>query len=342
MHIARNAFCLFISLVALQFAVNACGQESRLLDKHTKLLDDINTAWAKRTDSIKSVMLTSEIIKIVTGRGDKPAEVSTPFARTIPKDDRVYKAKLEYAFQLGKASLTKTSHTVINNEGTDKTRPQKQFRATFDGKTSASFFQDDEVALPMGSIEQRSDPSQDLDSDADLLAFYLWRQPKQVLKVIGWNVRKEDMSVEDAIVDVDGVQCRRIRIPRNGSGCSCWTSALDVDPARDWVPVRWQTWLDGKLSLSLTIEHRTDEVHGPILNEWEFATYDEALEPEETRRGRVTNCAINSDIYDGLFTIKFPDGTHVSERAAKGFRYYKQQGGSLVPMDERDYGRSHF
>jgi hypothetical protein len=295
-------------------------------------INDVHAAWVSRTAAIEFVEITCEIVTTVIGDGveGKPRERLNPFAKAIPTTDRVLKATAEYAYENGKTAIKKSSDIIPPDD--PDTIAQQIFHAAFDGKTNASYVKQAGY-LTMGDIERSSTPSPRVATNLDFLAVSLWIEPSRVLKDSGWSVGR--MSLEKDLLETSGILCRRIRVPRGPR----LTGAIDADPKRDWTPVRWQTWADGKPSTVVTIGYRHDEGFGPVVSEWEITRYNEAGRHESTSRGRVIRYDLNRDIDDSSFTVKFPVGTHVVEKWRNRNRYYIQMPNDLlVPIKESDFG----
>lgn len=203
---------------------------------------------------------------------------------------------------------------------------------TYDGTVNTQLIE--ETSLPMGSIIKEQTADRRLYVHVDFLAVNFWLHPKEVLQRIGWSVA--DMSVEEDIVEVNGVKCRRVLIPRKGNR---WKSVLDVKPESGWVPVQWQTWLDGKLTMKLSIRYGVDEKAGPVVKDWSYVRYNDVGDTEKILRGQVSKYSINSGVDDALFTIQFPVGTHVLEKSNGERRYYRQDTDGLKLIDQREYGK---
>ena len=329
----RALFYLFGSAL-VQFAAIAQGEDSPLPDNTEALLREIDAAWAKRQDNIRSVIMTIEMDEIVKGRGEQLAEVPSPFRIAVPKDDRLSKIIIEYAYKDGKIGFTRSSDGVTVAMDPEKTRPQT-IQMTFDGETNASLIE--ETDLPMGSIQRTQVQSRETTVHVDLVALGLWINPKKVVEETGWLISR--MSIEESSLDFDGIKCRRIRIPRDPPHGHRWTSAVDVSSERDWLPVRWQTWFNGKLTIKLTVKYKTDTEGLPVVEQWAYTRYNEGGESELIRRAQVKQFDVNGDVDESRFSIQFPIGTHVVEEMNSGNRYFIQQQDGLVPLSARDYGR---
>jgi hypothetical protein len=144
------------------------------------------------------------------------------------------------------------------------------------------------------------------------------------------------MSFETESVEVDGAQCRRIRIPRETHK---WTSALDVDVERGWLPLRWQGWYRGKPAFSYTLTYGHDDDGTPQLTGWRYLHYSETGDLEQARAGAVTRNEINGDIDAHRFSLEFPVGAHVSRSDGTDFRYFVQTTDGLAPLADGQFGK---
>lgn len=332
----RNNFChviCFLSAVLFPCVLGApsygqAEQESRVIDSLQRELKD---TWSKRNESVNSLAVVAQMEQVTPGSGREPEKDNDPSSFPVPKNDLISTANLEYFFKLGKMSVLKETDKVLDSNNPGKYVPQR-FSATFDTKKNSSLVE--QAELPMGTIEKELVPSSRILSNADLLAFGLWHNPKRVLQATGWSY--DEMTIEQDPIDVDGVSCRRIRMPRTGG--KRWTSAIDVDAENSWLPVQWQRWLDGKLCAKLSIEYKSDKVAGATVKEWRYIAYDDAGSTSIIRRGKVKSFVVNGHIEDSRFSIKFPRGTHVAEVDGGSRKYFIQEEEGLAPIEEKDYG----
>jgi hypothetical protein len=268
--------------------------------------------------------LKAEVVEVIKGRGEQPAKDLGPLTDNPPKTDLRTVSKAEYYYDEGKTGLSRTGRVSLH-DGSDNTVEQT-FRATFDGQLTASLAE--QVGeIGSGSIEKKRTAGGHISQYGLLLPVNLWLQPQLTFNGVGWDV--ENMKNENDTVDVDGIECRRIRIPR---GSSSWTSTLDADAKRGWIPMQWQTWLDGRLTQKLSIQYKTDEKVGPVVSGWTLASYNKAGETETTRKGRVTHCETNVKIDPSHFKIDFPVGTRIWEDIPGGRRYYLQKAEGMVSV----------
>jgi hypothetical protein len=285
----------------------------------------VESAWNHRKEVIKSLVLKATILEITKGRDGQPAKETGPLADNPPKFDRQSEAKIEFYYDGGKAASTRIWKVPIKDDS-DKLVEQT-FRATFDGQLNASLLE--QTTKLSGSIEKKRSASGYITQNGDLLAVNLWIQPLLTLDAIRWNV--SGMKMENEAIKVDGIECRRIRIPRKNSQ---WTSFVDADAARGWIPMQWQTWLGGRLTMKLSIQYKTDEKVGPLVSGWIYASYNNVGESKLVQRGLVTHCEANVKIDPSHFTIKFPVGTPIFEDIDGGRRYYMQKVEGMVPVND--------
>ncbi len=319
---------LFFSAVAvIDFIAHVSAQGTQSSDQLAALRHEAEAAWNQRTNAIKSLTLKAEYAAFTKGRGNVPLEPQGPFSDGRPKEDRVLKTKLEYTYEHGKAAVTRSGPVI--DWGDPERTLQQVFHATFDGALNASLIQQEKIVS--GSIEKKGVANGYITQNAELLAVNLWLQPQVVLHDVGWSFKS--MSVEENTVDVEGIRCRRLRVPR---GTPNWTSAIDCDAEKGWIPVQWQTWLEGKLTMNLSIKYGDGKKTEPTVKEWVYSSYGKDGEIEHSRNAKVTKFEVNTDIDDNSFTIQFPIGARVSERVGDERRHYIQQSGGLKPLKESD------
>jgi len=306
--------------------ISACGQEASV--NHSDL-NKVQQAWTKRSNEIYSVTFSTTIEKLVKGRGQQPLpQPGNPFDEVAPKDDRNLTLTGQYAYERGKFAIS-TVAAVIDHDDPERLRTQMR-HLTFDGRQSLTLHQ--ETIMPLGTIEVSDAADHRMYVDVDFLAVGLWLFPKKVVDHVGWQTDR--MRVEKGIVKVKGLACKRLRIPRARGP---WTSAIDVDPARAYVPVRWRMWYEGKLTSKLSIAYFDGETDGPLLQGWSWVSYKDGA-VEDRRTGQVTELTVNSDVDDGRFTTKFPVGTHILKTSGGKQTYHIQQPGGLAPLEEKDFG----
>jgi hypothetical protein len=305
----RSAYyCLTLSLLGLATTLQpscAFGQRPAPSDERQQL----ESAWRNRTVVVKSLILVADVVEVTKGRGKRAAEPPGPFSEDVPETDRNVSATAEFYFDRGKAAFIEIKQ-VAADEQTANLGP-KTFRATFDGQLNASLLHQAEKLS--GSIERKAVAGTYISQNSALLAVNLWLQPQLAFKDIGWNT--SGLTIENESTDVDGIKCRRIRIPRSSRN---WTSTLDVDADKGWLPVQWQTWSNGRRAMKLVIEYGTDHNVGHVVSGWNYTHYDQAGAIELIRTADVTRCETNVDIAADRFTIDFPIDTTIWEDTPGG------------------------
>jgi len=323
----RRAFCcITLSLQGIVLVLQPTyvfGQKAEPSNEQ----QEVESAWRKRTDEVKSLILAADVVEITKGRGEQVVDQTGPFAEATPKNDRKLISKAEFYFDRGKSAITEIN-PGYTNEDEVKVEP-KTFRATFDGQLNASLLEQAENRS--GSFERKREPCGHITQYGLMVAVNLWLQPQLTLKDLGWNT--SDLKIENESTEVGGIGCRRIRIPRNSP---TWTSALDVDPDKGWLPMQWQTWLNGRLTGKLVIEYANNKNIGRVISGWSYTRYDKAGESELIRGAHVTRCETNVEIPPHRFTIKFPIGTPIWEDIQGARRYYVQKAEGMVPLEKRN------
>lgn len=322
----RRALCCLAlymqGMVAILHPACVYGQKTDSSNER----DQVESAWRNRPNVVKSLILAADVVEVTKGRGEKAAELSGLFSDDSPKADRKLQSRVEFFFDGGKTAITEIKPGSGSEDGV-KVEPQT-FRATFDGRLNASLLEQGEKLS--GSIERKGVASGLISQNGLVLAVNLWLQPQLTLKDTGWNASK--FTIETEPVQLGAINCRRIKIPRDSNK---WTSALDVDADKGWIPMRWQTLLDGHLTLELLFEYAVDKNVGPVIRGWKFTRYDKSGQSEVIRTATVTHYETNVNIAPNKFTIDFPIGTPIWEDIPGGRRYYVQQAGAMVPNEPR-------
>jgi hypothetical protein len=320
-HFKHGSFCLFVIALAPALSIAARADDQATLRQ-------IEDAWQKRTDSIRSVAMKIDMEEFIKGGAeDKPAEPGDPFGDPEVKGGRAFKISLEYEYDRGKVALSR-SGPIVDPDDPKKTS-QIHHHDTFDGKETRGYHEQSHFS-PTGFLEKTASPH--ILRRVELSAIGLWQRPQADLRA-SWP--KEKMTVDEKPVVVDGIKCRRIRISR---GVPEWETALDVDPTRSWVPIQWQMWYHKKPKMKLVIKYGVDAKIGPVVKEWSSTDYNDAGEFEKLCKAKVTHCQINGDIEDSRFTIHFPVGTRVWEMIQPdGRAYYIQKESGLVPIKASEF-----
>ncbi len=324
------------SFVALLLSFNVCIASAQLVKESvpkSATLQAMREAWAKRTGTLDSLAIHFDIDEIIKGVGKKKATRGDAlFAEPKPVEDLHSKVALDYYFENGKMAFNRYSSKVMDLNDPTITRPQK-IQYSFEGSKNCSLCV--ETLLPMGSIDVEASPSQAILTNLDYLAVSLWRDPKTVLEKIGYSY--DDMVLDEKNVVLDGMPCKRVSIPRKGS--KSMMSKLDVSDDGNFLPLQWQTWVNGRLQTKLTVKFVNDKQLGSRISEWSYMGHDSKGVANKTRRGKVDSFKVGEDIVDSKFEIDFPAGTHVIKTDAGKRTYFKQNGDKLVPIEKKDFGK---
>jgi len=322
---SRTRFCLTISLIGIATTLSPATVFGQQSDSSTDR-QQIESAWRHRTDVVKSLIVTADVVEVTKGRGPRAAEPPGPFSEDVPVTDRTVSATIEFYFDRGKAAIMENKQ-VAPDESSVNLGP-KTLHATFDGQLNAALHEQGEFRS--GSIERKATAGTYISQNTSLLALNLWLQPQLAFKDIGWNAR--GLTIDNESTDVNGIKCKRIKIPRSSRN---WTSALDVDADNDWLPIQWQTWLGGRLTMKLGIDYAVDQNAGRVVSGWKYTHYDHAGNIEQTRTAEIINCETNVEIAPHDFTIDFPIGTPIWEDTPAGRRYYVLEPSGMVPVEKQ-------
>jgi hypothetical protein len=320
----RAFYCLTLSLLGI-----ATIQPAHVAAQNPDSSNDrqqIESAWRHRTDVVKSLILTADVVEVTKGRGPRALEPPGPFSEDVPETDRTVSARLDFYFDRGKAVMLEIKQVAPDEENA-RLGPHT-LHATFDGQLNAALHEQGEFRS--GSIERKATAGAYISRNTSLLALSFWLQPQLAFKDTNWNTRR--LIIENKSTEVNGVKCRRLTIPRSSSN---WTSTLDVDADNDWLPVQWQTWLGGRPTMKLEILYTVDQNVGRVVSGWKYTQYDRKDgRIEITRSAEVIKCETNVKIPPQHFTIDFPIGTRIYEDTQTGRRYYTQKPGAMVPIEE--------
>jgi hypothetical protein len=157
--------------------------------------------------------------------------------------------------------------------------------------------------------------------------------------------RREDFSVVDGDVVVDGMHCTELHrsIKRQDLGGGGWVVPRDetfwVSPVRDDAVVQWRSKSPEFPTLNGKINYKKDKTYGWIPLEW-----SSDYEGNHLSECRVTAYAINDEIDPAVFSQEFPAVTPAIDQtrrnAAKDLRYYVvQKDGSKRTISAQEFSR---
>jgi hypothetical protein len=310
--------------------VSTYGQDGGA-DPNIARLQEVERAWDERSRRIHSVELRTDIQELVKGRGNRPLDPSDdPLAERLPKNDRTLGRVAYYAYEDGKIAIASFSDSI---DWDDPERLQSLLlQITYDGKDYGYLIQSS--GRPLATITDVEKKQFRMYIDFDYLAVGVWLFPKKLLHHEGWKI--DDAVVDERHVLVDGISCLRIRVPRRGGNVSL---TVDVDPTRDYVPVRWQTWVRERLWRKLTVEYEERKEIGAVPTAWKFERFKNG-KGDESRAGTIADLEVNHDVDDRRFKHSLPVGTHLVKEADGARSYFLQTRDGLAPMDEKLFGKN--
>jgi hypothetical protein len=105
------------------------------------------------------------------------------------------------------------------------------------------------------------------------------------------------------------------------------------DPERGYVPLRVESFVNGRLSVLLTVNYRTDAVVGWVPETWQATMYSGRQTTRESSDNRLLQVEFNREYPLETFQIAFPPGTQVIDNRMGTQRLIADDSGRLVPID---------
>lgn len=317
------------SLALAQIAGFASALRAQETEEQASLRREAIAAWDHRAASVKSLALKADVEHFERGKGIRSIDPEDPFAEGGPVDDQTIKVTLDYAQEQGKIAYARLASAA--EQSTPGVTVYQSFRGAFDGQKNSVLYLDGKA--PRGVLSKKGVPEDVLAKHIDLTAVRHWLAPADILRGTGGFTG--NISVEEQLVETDGVRCRRFRL--KGSQFSR-DGVIDCDPERGWVPICIKSWREGKPVTSLTIKYEDRENKTALVKAWEFSLYDEHGKLEERRRGVVRECQVNCDVDDSRFSIELPIGTPVSEKVGDRTRNLIQGADGLQLLEGGEPG----
>ena len=196
--------------------------------------------------------------------------------------------------------------------------------------------------LPMGELIPAAKPGkpENISSDgfrvnANQTALWLWFSPIVQLQRLGY--RPDKMQVRRLHVSRDGHDCLEGSIPTDTP--SSWEILLDVDPARDYLPLAYVQQKKGTVRRDISIQYVHDKEAGWRVSAWDDKWFNESGSLRGSSRYEVKRCAINTPIGDEVFTFEFPKGAHIAERDGDAVKFFIAMGdGTRQYISENEFG----
>ncbi|HUE72322.1 MAG TPA: hypothetical protein VMP01_15665 [Pirellulaceae bacterium] len=135
---------------------------------------------------------------------------------------------------------------------------------------------------------------------------------------------------------VDGRPCMLLR-DRKAASASGIVHLLHVDPARDFVVLRYTSEVQGRLAAQIDITYTEDPTVRWVPDGWNAVLLRQDGVVMTRCSSTVSDYALNERLSEKLFVIDFPPGTFVDDRAS-GTEYLVRQGGekrSIAPVERR-------
>ncbi|MCI0742518.1 MAG: hypothetical protein L0Y72_26090 [Gemmataceae bacterium] len=117
--------------------------------------------------------------------------------------------------------------------------------------------------------------------------------------------------------------------------------SLWVDPAMDFVPLRYYQYRKGAIHRHIELSYTQDKVHGWTAKSWKNVSFGPSGDLLDSMTSTVTEYKINEGISDGDFVLTYPSGTWVNNHMTKD-RYLVREGGSKRPILDGEYNGSNY
>jgi hypothetical protein len=322
-----------LTVIALLLFVPTVYSQQHTASTANEQVAEIARAWNLRTSKLKSIEITADLDEKTLGTDAPPSRPGSPFAEGKSVRDQHAKVKLEFLLSGKKTKLVRHSDRVFNGKS-DAEYVSQLLMLSFDGKSNFQLI-DQATRIPMGEIDKSRKAISRFNVHIDFVAIYLWHHPTKVIEAAAWDCA--GMSTDGTVHEIDGISCLRLDIPRKGN--KAWTSVLYVNPVREYLPVKWQTFFRDRPMKTFTIGYRENATKEFVIKNWELVDCDEVGIVESIRKGTVTSSTLNGPIEDSRFAIKFPVGTHIIEKDGAVKKFYIQDKERLVPIKPEEYAR---
>jgi hypothetical protein len=253
-------------------------------------------AWQDRAARVKAfdvswagTMYTLDVNHEAAGAGTTadgapkpPPNANFPIEMRLALDDRG-RARFEYA---GKTWASR-KNAMVDEVTID----------LYDGKQRKTFFQDEAKGFP--SYHLSAAASAEFVRHVRLVPLRLALRPLDPR--VGCFTAGE-LTLTDQQGMVDGKACLVLKHPRG----TVW-----VDPARQFIPVRYFAVDQGKVTRQLEIDYDPDGVAGFLPKAWKDVRLLPAGVVEDSVTATVTKTALNRPLPDDTFEVQYPEGTWV-------------------------------
>lgn len=114
-----------------------------------------------------------------------------------------------------------------------------------------------------------------------------------------------------------------------------------LDPARQYVPIRYYQNLHGKLDRFIEVDYSFDQRHGWLPKAWKNVDLAPSGELVSSMSLTVTKCTINERIPDEDLKQEYPPGTWVSNYISNE-RYLVREGGHKRPIRPGEFDGTNY
>ncbi|GEM_PF-5191332 len=114
-----------------------------------------------------------------------------------------------------------------------------------------------------------------------------------------------------------------------------------VDPARDYIPLRWYQKRGGVTYWFIEIDYELDKEHGWMPIKWKNVALNPAGDILDSVTAIVSNYRINRMVPDKEFRVEFPAGTWVQNYITEE-RYIVREGGAKRRVAKGEYDGTNY
>jgi len=322
----RRHFTQWIVLLIGLLASSLTAHSAHAAEEET--VHAIRAAWKQRSTDFKSIDCQCDIES--KGLAD---ERRLPHGRTLAKNDGddavILKSTLTYK-TAGEKQMWSMEREEWDFATNAKSLIPQISTQVFDGVENKGFTGKGQIIL--GQVTKTNQPDDMLTVFAQLEAFYLSIAPVAYLERRAY--KPYEIQVVNAHAQQDGIECIELSIPR---GPNKWLASMWVDPARDYVPIRFTEKLDGEIASDLSINYASDPAIGWRVAGWSRSSHKGG----NIYTGLVSHCSINQPIDDDAFDLEFPVASQVSVHRGENVSYFVvTAAGTHRSIPESEFG--HF
>lgn len=152
-------------------------------------------------------------------------------------------------------------------------------------------------------------------------------------QVFGSGPKQWRLEPDPAVID--GRRCVIISRHTRHPG-SKYRLSVFLDPARDFVPLRRESYVNGNLSTRVDMTYVDGSEHSWLPARWTSTDFGNTTGRVLKRSdNRVTEVALNEPLPDDHFRFEFPAGTVVTDkRQQEAQRFFVEEDGSWVPYEK--------